>query len=141
VTYPGIENDTSASSPVSEDMLAVERRRKEREDEYGEYVAVQDIPWGTVKAFTPGMRVPTSTVQRLKWDDLGLVAKRSTKAGREVLERTGSATPEELEQWKADDKAAAERAREQAAAQQDKTTTTAAGGASRTTTTGKGGAS
>lgn len=119
MTYPGIEHDPTAS-PANEDFLAVERLRKEREAEYGDYVATQVIPWGTVNAFTPGMRVPTSTVQRLHWDELGLVAKRSTKAGREVLERTGTATPEELEKWAADDKATAEQARQRAAANEEK---------------------
>ncbi|MBM0275095.1 hypothetical protein [Micromonospora tarensis] len=124
MTYPGAENDPT-SSPVNEDMLAVERRRKEREAEYGVWVASQTIPWGTVNAFTAGMKVPASTVQRLKWDELGLVVKRDTKAGREVLERTGTAEPAELEKWAADDKAAAERARQQAAANEQ----TSAGGA------------
>ena len=133
MTYPGIEHDP-AGAPVNEDILAVEQRRKEREAEYGEYVAAQDIPWGTVKAFTPGMRVPTSTVQRYHWDELGLVVKRTTKAGREVLERTGTATAEEREKWAADDKAAAERAREQSAANDQQTTAGKSG--SRTATRG-----
>lgn len=110
MTYPGIENDPAALA-ANEDMLAIEQRRKEREAEYGKYVAITDIPWGTVKAFTPGMQVPVSTVERLKWDQLGLVAERTSQAGREVLERTGTATSEELERWKAEDKAAADKAR------------------------------
>lgn len=101
--YPGIENDPQAPQ-ANEDMLAVEARRLEREAEYGKYVAVQDIPWGAVKAFTPGMAVPVSTVERLKWDGLGLVAERNSPAGREVLQRTGTATPEELEAWAAEGK-------------------------------------
>lgn len=110
MTYPGIENDPQAPE-VNVDMLAVEERRKEREAEYGKYVAVQDIPWGTVKAFVPGMQVPVSTVERLKWDELGLVAERDSEQGREVLTRTGAATPEELERWAADDKTAAAKAK------------------------------
>ena len=124
MTYPGIENDPQAPQ-VNEDILAIERARKEREAEYGEWVAITDIPWGTVKAAIPGMAIPKSTVERLKWDELGLVARRTSKAGREVLERTGTATPEELERWKAEDKAAADKARAaEAAAAED---TTAAG--------------
>lgn len=110
MTYPGIENDPAALA-ANEDMLAVELRRAEREAEYGEYVAITDIPWGTVKAFTPGMRVPKSTVERLKWDEMRLVAKRDSKEAREVLERTGTSTTEERDQWAAEDKAAADRAR------------------------------
>lgn len=137
MTFPGIENDPAALA-VNEDLLAVEQLRKAREAEYGEYVAVQDIPWGNVKAATPGMRVPTSTVERLKWDELGLVAKRTSKAGREVLERTNTATTEELERWAAEDKAAAERARQREAEATKPTSDKAASG--RTTAT-KGGAS
>lgn len=122
MTYPGIENDPAAASVVNADMLAVEQRRKEREAEYDQFVAAQDIDWGTVRAFTAGARVPASTVERLKWDELGLVVKRGTKAGREVLERTGAATPEEIEGWAADDKAAAERT----AARAESTNTTKA---------------
>lgn len=117
MTYPGIEHDPAAQQ-VNQDLLAVEERRREREAEYGEYVAIADIPWGTVKAAIPGMAVPKSTVERLKWDELGLVAKRTSKAGREVLERTGAATTEERDRWAAEDKAAAEKAREREAAQE-----------------------
>ncbi|MET8908387.1 hypothetical protein [Micromonospora sp. NPDC004551] len=134
MTYPGIEHDPQAPQ-ANPDLVAVEERRKEREAEYGEYVAIADIPWGTVLAATPGMRVPTSTVERLKWDQLGLVAKRSSKKGREVLERTGTATTEERERWAAEDKTAAERAR---AAEQEKTAAADKTAAGRTT---KGGAS
>lgn len=111
MTFPGIEHDPQAPQ-VNPDMLAVEERRREREAEYGVWVAVQDIPWGTVLAAIPGMPVPASTVERLKWNELGLVAKRDSKAGREVLERTGTATTEERQRWAAQDKAAAEKAAE-----------------------------
>jgi hypothetical protein len=131
MTYPGIENDPAAAEAANEDMLAVEQRRKEREHEYGQWVATSDIEWGTVKAFTPGMAVPASTVERLKWDELGLVAKRASKAGREVLERTGTATTEEREKWAGEDRAAATRAREaETAAAPATAKTTSKGGAS-----------
>ncbi len=98
MTYPGIENDQAllAGNP---DMAAVEARRKEREEEYGQFVALSEITWGTVLAFAAGDRVPASTVQRLQWDQMGLVATRDSEQGREVLERTDSATPEEREAW------------------------------------------
>lgn len=119
MTYPGIENDPAALA-VNEDVAAVEARRREREAEYGEWVAKTNIPWGTVLAFTPGMPVPASTVSRLKWDEMDLVVKRNTKAGREVLEATGTATPDELTKWADDDKAATARQKTDA-----NTTTTA----------------
>ncbi|MEU2699583.1 hypothetical protein [Micromonospora aurantiaca (nom. illeg.)] len=107
MTFPGIEHDPTAPQ-VNPDLLAVEELRKAREAEYSVWVAVQNIPWGTVLAATPGMAVPASTVERLKWDQSGYVVKRTSKAGREVLERTGAATTEERERWAAEDKAAAE---------------------------------
>lgn len=109
MTYPGIENDRALldSNP---DLAAVVERRAAREEEYGTWVAKDTIPWGTVIGFVKGSRVPNSTVERLKWDELGLVVKRSTKEGREILESTDDATTEERERWAAEDKAAAERA-------------------------------
>ncbi|WP_422751344.1 hypothetical protein [Micromonospora sp. WMMD1219] len=142
MTFPGIEHDPQAPQ-VNPDMLAVEERRREREAEYGVWVAVQDIPWGTVLAAIPGMPVPASTVERLKWDELGLVAKRDSKAGREVLERTGTATTEERQRWAAQaaaekkaaaekpaaEKAEAEKPAEKAADKTARTTTTTTEGA------------
>jgi hypothetical protein len=111
MTYPGIENDKTAVA-VNPDMLAVEARRAEREAEYDKYVALDTIPWGLVPAFHAGDRVPIETVERLKWNDLGLVATRDSAEGREVIARTGTGTVEEQEAWaksskakKADDKA------------------------------------
>lgn len=98
MTYPGIENDRAAleSNP---DMLAVEERRKEREAEFGKYVCIADLPWGTVLAATPGTALPASSVERYKWDELGYAAPRDSEQGREVLLRTGTATTEEREKW------------------------------------------
>jgi hypothetical protein len=110
VTYPGIENDQALLASMDADFAAVEARRKEREEEFGEWVAVQPIPWGTVLAATPGTPIDRDRVNRLKWDELGLVARRDSAQGREVLRRTGTATPEELERWAAEDKAAEDKA-------------------------------
>lgn len=115
MTYPGIENDPHAAR-TSQDLLAVEERRRAREAEYSRWVAVQDIPWGNVKAFLPGMPVPASTVERYKWDELGLVAERTSAEGRAVLERTGAATTAERERWAAEDQAAASKDKPAAAA-------------------------
>jgi hypothetical protein len=116
MTYPGIEFDKAALA-VNPDLAAIEERRKAREAEYGEWVAVQDIPWGTVLAATPGMEIPKSTVERLHWDELGLVARRTTKEARAVLEPRGLGKPEEVARWAEQDKAAREAAREAAAAE------------------------
>ncbi len=113
MTYPGIENSPAAAA-VNPDRVAVEERRREREEEFGTWVAAQEIPWGNVTAFWPGERVPASTVQAYGWDGLGLVVKRGTAAGRQVLEAAGAATTEERERWAGEDKAAAEKARPRA---------------------------
>ncbi|MEV7264709.1 hypothetical protein AB0N38_14265 [Micromonospora aurantiaca] len=139
MTFPGIEHDPTAPQ-VNPDLLAVEELRKAREAEYSVWVAVQNIPWGTVLAATPGMAVPVSTVERLKWDQLGYVVKRTSTAGREVLERTGTATTEERERWAAEDKAAAAKAREREAAEKEKTAAADKSTTSRATTTTKEGA-
>lgn len=72
MTYPGIENDPAAVA-ADPDRAAVAERRKERDAEFGTYVAVTDIPWGTVTAFFAGEAVPKSTVERYDWIGMGLV--------------------------------------------------------------------
>jgi hypothetical protein len=98
MTYPGIENDRAAFEE-NPDLLAVEQRRKEREAEFGKYVCIADLPWGTVLAATPGSALPASSVERYKWHELGYAAERDSEQGREVLLRTGTATTEEREKW------------------------------------------
>jgi hypothetical protein len=109
VTYPGIENDQELLASMNPDLAAVDIRRREREEEFGEWVAIQPIPWGTVLAATPGTPIDRDRVTRLKWDELGLVAQRDSEEGRRVLRETGTATPEELARWQADDKAASKK--------------------------------
>jgi len=106
MTYPGIENDLQmlADNP---DLVAVEQRRKEREEEFGKYVAIADIPWGTVLAATPGTALPKSNVERYKWHEIGYAAERESPQGREVLLRTGTATTEERERWADEEKKSA----------------------------------
>lgn len=105
MTYPGIEYAKSAAA-ADPDRLAVEARRKEREQEFADWVAVQDIPWGAVNANFAGEEVAKSTVEEYHWDELGYVAKRNSAEGRAVLERTGKATTAERERWAAEDKKA-----------------------------------
>lgn len=59
---------------------------KAQHDEYNTWVAVDAINIGTARAFNAGDPVPSSTVERLGLEAAGLVAKRSTKAGKEVVE-------------------------------------------------------
>jgi hypothetical protein len=72
MTYPGIENSPAAVA-ANPDRVAVEERRRERDEEYSKYVAVQDIPWGNVPAYFAGERVATSSVEEYGWLDLGYV--------------------------------------------------------------------
>lgn len=109
MTFPGIENDPAALAGNPDWAAAMERMEATRA-EYSVWVATQPIPWGHVLLAVPGDEIPIDHVTRYKWDDIGLVAKRSSKQGREVLQRIGKATTEEVERWKADDKAAADRA-------------------------------
>lgn len=102
MTYPGIENDEAALAGLDQDMQAVIARRAEREAEFGKYIAVARIPWGTVLAAVPGDRIPISQVKRYKWDEIGLVAERESERGRAVLLETNTATTEELERWAAE---------------------------------------
>lgn len=58
----------------------VEARRAERAKEYGVWEAAGVIEFGGARAFNEGDPVPTSTVERLKMDELGLVRKQGTPA-------------------------------------------------------------
>lgn len=79
------------------DVAAVDARRKERAEEFGEWVAIVPIPWGDVLAAIPGDPIPRQHIERLHWDELGLVARRDSPEGREVIERTNSWFPGEQE--------------------------------------------
>lgn len=61
---------------------------KAQHDEYNTWVATGPIDFGTARAFNTGDAVPASTVERLGLADAGLVAKRSTKAGKEIVDAT-----------------------------------------------------
>ena len=61
-------------------------RRAAVEAEYGVYVATQPIDVGGARAFNTGDAVPVSHVKDYKYDELGFVAKRSTKAGQAAVD-------------------------------------------------------
>lgn len=90
MTYPGIERDPAAAA-LDPDRAAVEQRRREREQEFGTYVAVTDIPWGTVTAFVTGDPVNKSTVERYGWLDLGLVKRVGDEPTQPSTPLTGTA--------------------------------------------------
>lgn len=94
MTYPGIENDAAAVAE-NPDRVAVEARRKEQDEEFGTYVADQDIPWGNVTAFFAGEAVPKSTVERYGWLDMGLVSRVGGQpADARPVEKLAGAPPE-----------------------------------------------
>jgi hypothetical protein len=88
MTYPGIENDP-ASVEANPDRVAVEERRREREEEYSKYVAAQDIPWGNVNAYFEGEPVSTTTAERYGWLDLGYVKLKDAPAEEQQQEPAG----------------------------------------------------
>ncbi len=69
--------------PVEE--LTAEELEAAQRKEYGQYVAVQTISHHGVRAYNVGDPVPASNVAKHGYDDDGLVAKTSTKAGKAAL--------------------------------------------------------
>jgi hypothetical protein len=67
--------------------------RKALAADWSEYVAVTDIPYGNVLAYRAGVPVPARNVKRWQFDQLGLVAKRSTKAGEAALAARAAESP------------------------------------------------
>lgn len=98
MTYPG------ADPALEPDRAAVEARRQEREAEFAEWIAATDIPWGSVVANFRGEPVAKSTVEARGWHELGLVVKRDSAQGRQIIEELGLATGADRERWAAADK-------------------------------------
>lgn len=55
-------------------------------DDWSQYVALADIPYGNVFAYRAGDAVPASNVRRWKYDEQGFVAKRTSREGKAALE-------------------------------------------------------
>lgn len=70
------------ASGLSEDVIA---EREARFAEYADFVAVQPIDFGGVRAYNEGDAVPNSNVERYRYHDLDWVAKRNTKAGKQAV--------------------------------------------------------
>lgn len=70
------------ASGLPPEMFEAEQARI---DEYAVWVAVQDIDYGGVRAYNLGDAVPNANVDELKYDELGWVAKRTTKAGKAAI--------------------------------------------------------
>jgi len=95
MTYPG------ADPALEPDRAAVEARRQEREAEFADWIAATDIPWGSVVANYRGEPVAKGTVEARGWDSLGLVVKRDSEQGRQILEELNLATDADRERWAA----------------------------------------
>lgn len=69
---------------VDESVLDDETKAfvKEREDEYGEFVAIAPIDWNGVRAYNVGDPVPRSNVELHGYLGQNLVARKSTKAAK-----------------------------------------------------------
>jgi hypothetical protein len=73
------------------DDAALEEYRKAQAEEYGTWIAAEPINAGTALAYNAGDPVPASNVDRLGYADDGRVVKRSSAAGRKLLEELGMA--------------------------------------------------
>lgn len=69
------------------------KARQDLLDDWSQYVAVVDIPYGNVLAYAAGDPVPATNVKRWLYDQQGLVAKRSTKAGQAALDARAAQSP------------------------------------------------
>lgn len=74
-----------ASGQPPEVTAAIE----EREKEWGTWVAVQSIYFGGALAANVGDALPNANVEQYKYDQLGWVAKRTSKAGKDALATRG----------------------------------------------------
>ncbi len=75
---------------VSEDP-EVQKYRREQIEEYTSFRAARAIDVGSARAFNEGDPVPKSTVERLKWDDLGLVERVPAKVRTDAVRAAGLA--------------------------------------------------
>lgn len=66
----------------------VAEQQKAIADEYGYWVATQDIYAGSALAYLKGDAVPKSNVTQHGYDQLGWVAKRDTKAAEAAIADT-----------------------------------------------------
>lgn len=86
------ENQTAAPSGARAGIVAEEGRvmrtaeeyRAEVQAEYGTYVAIAPIDVDGARAYNPGDPVPASNVIAHDYEARDLVAKRSTRAGRDA---------------------------------------------------------
>ena len=72
------------SQPAAPTPETAEEYLKRQEEEWGTYVAIQPIMHGGVISRHPGDPVPVSVVKEHKYDEQGLVAKRTTQAAKAV---------------------------------------------------------
>jgi hypothetical protein len=76
-----------APAPYAEtpaDPVTAEQRREEQAKEYGTWVALGPIDHDGARAYNTGDPVPAENVKRWKYDERGLVGRRSTKAAQAV---------------------------------------------------------
>lgn len=86
-----VDIDPLLAATLTPEALA---HRKALAQDWGQYVAVADIVHpGGVLAYAEGMPVPASNVARWKYDEMGLVGKRTSKEGKAALERLAARSP------------------------------------------------
>lgn len=65
--------------------------RQQQAEEWGQYIAVQQIVHGGALAYNPGDPVPASNVTRHRYEAQGLVAKVGSAEARKVIEAAHAA--------------------------------------------------
>jgi hypothetical protein len=69
----GVATPAGTEATNAELLEAYEKRRAEQREEYGQYVATQDIYVGNALAFVNGQAVPKGHVERFGYLDAGVV--------------------------------------------------------------------
>lgn len=88
---PVVEIDPLLAATLSPEALA---HRKEQIADWNEWVAVQDIVHPpNVLAYAAGSPVPASNVAKWKYDEMGLVAQRTSKDGKAAVAAAAAQSP------------------------------------------------
>lgn len=80
---------TAVAEPVSPITAELSDFIERQRQEYGKYVANQQIFAGTALAYNPGDAVPIENAERLGYVEQGLVVKVGTKAHADLMESLG----------------------------------------------------
>lgn len=83
---PEVPQVAEATSPITAELSDFIARQRE---EYGKYVAKEQIFAGNALAYNPGDAVPIENAERLGYVEQGLVVKVGSKEHKDLLESLG----------------------------------------------------